>query len=273
LARSDLVVDRFGNAAPVQLRLGCLGEALAVAFAVVQDRDLLVGPVLGQVCCGHLALQSVARHHAEGLVEALIGDDRVGGRARDHQDAGIRVHSGGGDRRAGAVVADDHIDPVGDQLVRCRDRLLGVAEIVGDDEFHGLAEQAAALVDFGYGHLDRALVLLPEPRHLAGDRPRRTDQDLGVYRRCGKHHRQGGGGPNAYPVHDRLYSVRSFGTHLPSVQTNQTNGSKPVTSPLASNPMVPSTVSNSSRRSMSAIRAASVVPVFSTACAQSWTAA
>jgi hypothetical protein len=113
---------------------------------------------------------------------ALIGDDRVGGRARNNQDSGIRVHLGSRDCRSGAVVPDDHIDLVGDQLVRCRDRLLGVAIVISDDELQGLAEQAAALVDLGYGHLDRALVLLAEPRHLAGDRPGRTNQDLGV---CG----------------------------------------------------------------------------------------
>ena len=59
-ARRDLVVERLRDAAPVQLRLGHLGQALAIGLTVVQDGDPAVRPMLGQVRGGHLGLQSVA---------------------------------------------------------------------------------------------------------------------------------------------------------------------------------------------------------------------
>ena len=96
-ARRDLVVERLRDAAPVQLRLGHLGQALAKGLTVVQDGDPAVRPMLGQVRGGHLGLQSVAAHHAKGLCEPLIGDHRVGGRDRDHRHPGVRVHFGSGD--------------------------------------------------------------------------------------------------------------------------------------------------------------------------------
>ena len=82
-------------------------------------------------------------------------------------------------------MSGDENDTVGDQLARRRDALLSVAVIVGQDHLDGLAEQAAGLVDLGHGHRNTPLVLLAEPRHVAGQRPRRPDPDLGVRRRCG----------------------------------------------------------------------------------------
>ena len=78
-------------------------------------------------------------------------------------------------------MAGDENDTVGDQLARRRDALLRVAVIVGQDHLDGLSEQAAGLVDLGHGHRNTPFVLLAEPRHVAGHRPRRPDPDLGVH--------------------------------------------------------------------------------------------
>ena len=80
-------------------------------------------------------------------------------------------------------MADDHLDAVGDQLVGGRDRLLGIAIIIGNDGLHGFTEKAAGRVDLGYCHLDPALLRLAVPRHLAGEGRAGTDQDLSLHGR------------------------------------------------------------------------------------------
>ena len=118
LQRSDLgrivvlpgrigLVDRFGHAALVQLLSGLVGETLAIGRVVVKDRDLLVGPMIGQVVAGHDALRVVAANDAENVGTALLGQHRIGRRRRNLQDARRLVDFRCRDRGSGAIVPDD----------------------------------------------------------------------------------------------------------------------------------------------------------------------
>ena len=56
LPREVSLVDRFSHATMVQLLLCQLGDTLPEGRVVVEDRDLLVGPMIGQVIAGHHSL-------------------------------------------------------------------------------------------------------------------------------------------------------------------------------------------------------------------------
>ena len=60
-------------------------------------------------------------------------------------------------------MSDDEDHTVADQLPGGGDRLLGIAEVVGRDELHLLAEHAAGGVEVGHGQRRAALHLLAEP--------------------------------------------------------------------------------------------------------------
>ncbi len=93
-------------------------------------------------------------------------------------------------------MADDEDHTVTDQLLCGGDRLLGIAEVVGGDEPHLLAEHAAGGVDVGHGQLRAALHLLAEPGILARQRARHSDQDFrpsGPAERGSKHDNGYGG--------------------------------------------------------------------------------
>ena len=53
------LVDRFRHATAVQLLLSLLGRPLAIGRVVVEDSDLLVGPMIGQVVAGQDAVRIV----------------------------------------------------------------------------------------------------------------------------------------------------------------------------------------------------------------------
>ena len=73
---------------------------------------------------------------------------------------------------------DDEDDTVAYQLVRCGDRLIRVAKIVGHDELDLLAEEAALAVEIRGRHPGAALELLAEPRLRAGHWAGNANQDL-----------------------------------------------------------------------------------------------
>ena len=170
LAGRDLVEPRLLDAMPVEPAPGRLGQALPVDGAVVQDRDLGVGPLLREVVAGEPGLLGIPIDHPEHVPQALLGQLRIGGAGGDHDDAGLLVQLGRRDRGPRAEVARDEHDAGRDQLARRRDALLGVAVVVGNDQLDRLAEQAAGRVELGDRHRDPALVLLAEPRHRARHR-------------------------------------------------------------------------------------------------------
>ena len=172
------LVDRFGDAAAVQLFPRCVGETLAEGRVVMKDRDLLAGPMIGQVVAGHDAVRIVGGDDAEDVGAAEFGQHRIGRRRRNLQDARRLVDFRSRDRGTGAVVSGDEDHTLADQFLGGGDRLLGIACIVRRDELHLLAEHTAGGVDVGYGQLRAALHLLAGPRVLSRHRPSDADQDI-----------------------------------------------------------------------------------------------
>ena len=74
----------------------------------------------------------------------------------------------------------DEDDAVARQLARQRHRLIGVAEVVADDQLDLLAEHAALGVEILDRHLGAALIPLAGPGVDAGHRAGRADPDLGL---------------------------------------------------------------------------------------------
>ena len=166
------------------------------------------GPFLGfwvgfEAGC-QAGLLCVPVHHPEHMAKALLGQFRIGRAARDHDDAGLLVQRGCRDGGARAEVSGDENDTVGDQLARRGDALLALAVIIDRDQFDRLAEEAACLVEFGHSHRDAPFVLLAEPRHGAGERPRCPDPDLGVRGQRNEEDRNSRTQQYACPEHDHL---------------------------------------------------------------------
>ncbi|MCE3248445.1 MAG: hypothetical protein K0R41_2270 [Geminicoccaceae bacterium] len=182
-------VDRFeldsGHTVLAEAPQRLLGNALAVRLTVVDDRDVLVTPALGQVVTHQGGLDRVAAAHPEHVGESLLGQHRVARVGRDHQKASVRIDCRGRDRGAGTEVADDGGHARLHEFLGRGDRLLGIAVVIDDQQLDLLAEDAARRVQFGNLHSHALLHLLAEPGHAAGHRARRTDQDLGVAGRGG----------------------------------------------------------------------------------------
>jgi hypothetical protein len=156
-----------------------VGEALAVGALVVDDGDLLALEVLGQVGAGHQALLVVATHDAEDVLQAALGDLRVG-RHRRHRDLRLVVDVGGRDRRARTPVAVHEDDLLVDHRVGHRNGLLRVAGVVADFELQLLAEDAALGVDVGDRHLGALADLVARRGVLTGHRAGDGHQMIGV---------------------------------------------------------------------------------------------
>ena len=132
VADIDAFIHGFGDAGRVERLLGFVGEALAVRGLVMDDRDLGVLEVGGEIAAGHCALLVVASAGAERVPQAALGELRVGCRRRDDENAvlGIDVRRRDGDARV--EVADHELDAVSDELVGDRDALLRIGDVVAD---------------------------------------------------------------------------------------------------------------------------------------------
>ena len=113
---------------------------------------------------------------------AVVGELRVRRGRRDLDDPGFLVDVRGRDRHAGVEVADDPLHAVGDELVRDRDALLRIRDVVADDDLDLLAVDAAGGVDVLGRLLGAVLELGAERRVRPGDRPADADLDLRVGR-------------------------------------------------------------------------------------------
>ena len=113
--------------------------------------------LVDDVVAGDRALLVVAAAGAEHVPQAALGDLRVGGGRRDHQDAVLLIDFRGRDGDARVEVADDELDAVADELVGDRDALLGIGDVVADLERDLLAEDAAGGVDVVDGLLGAVL--------------------------------------------------------------------------------------------------------------------
>jgi hypothetical protein len=152
----------------------------------MNDGDRSVTEALGQEIARHSALDVVAAADTEHGREALFGELRVGGERRDHQDASFGIDPRGRNRRDRAVMPDHQGDACFDQPCRGRDRLIGIARVVDHDHLDPLAEHPALGVEVRNRGLGADLVACPSPRHVAGQRRRQTDQNLGVGARSAK---------------------------------------------------------------------------------------
>jgi hypothetical protein len=130
-------------------RLGhFVGQALAVGALVVDHRNLLALELLGEVGTGHLALLVITTGDGEDVLQAAIGDLRVG-RHGDHRDVGLDIDFGRRDGRRRAPVAVHEDDLLVHHLVGDGDGLFRIAGVVADFELQLLAINATLGVDVG----------------------------------------------------------------------------------------------------------------------------
>jgi hypothetical protein len=80
-------VDRFRQAVAVQLLLHLLGDTPSKGRVVVEDRDLPVRPMVGQVIADHDTVGVVTVEDAENIGPAQLGQHRVARRRRNHQNS------------------------------------------------------------------------------------------------------------------------------------------------------------------------------------------
>ncbi len=178
LAGADAFVDHLGDAEIVHRLLRLVGETLAVRRLVVDDGDLLILQMLGDVLAGDGALLIVATAGAEHVPQLALGYQRVGGRRRDHQDAVVDVDLGCRQGDAGIEVADDEVDAIAKEIVGDRDALTWIGSVVADGQFDLLAIDAAGRVDVGDGLLDTVLELRAERCVVLRHRPGHTQLQL-----------------------------------------------------------------------------------------------
>jgi hypothetical protein len=107
LAELDALQQDLGDALLVQPSSRFVREALPVHPAVVNDGDPLPAEALGQESARDLALAVVAAAHAKHRRESLLGELRVRGERRDHQDAGAGIGLRGRKCRMRAMVTND----------------------------------------------------------------------------------------------------------------------------------------------------------------------
>ncbi len=134
----------------------------------MDDGDLLVLHVVGDVLAGDAALLVVAAAGAEHVPQLALGDARVGRRRRDHQHAVLDVDLGRRHGDAGIEVADDEMHAFAEEIVGDRDALARIGDVVTDEQLDLLAVDAARGVDVGNGLLDAVLQLGAERRVRAG---------------------------------------------------------------------------------------------------------
>ncbi len=83
-------VHDFGDASGIQSLLGFVSETLAVWRLVVNDGDLGVLEVVGQILAGNGALLVVTTAGAEGVPQATLGEDRVGSSRGNFEECRFR---------------------------------------------------------------------------------------------------------------------------------------------------------------------------------------
>ena len=139
-----------------------LGNALAVRLTIVNDRDILITPALGQVVTTMIAW-SVSRPHTRNTWASPCSVS-VGllGVRRDHENSRLRVDLRRRNRSAGTEVSDDRGHARLHEFVGRGDRLVGVSSIIDDQELDPLAEHATRRVQLGDLHVHALLHLLAE---------------------------------------------------------------------------------------------------------------
>ena len=122
---------------------------------------------------------------------SLFGQRRVRRRRAHHQHVVVGVDVRRGDRRARAGVAGDELDLLADDEIGHRDRLLGIAGVVLDDDLDLAALDAAGFVDRSRGGFPAAFLLFADRRDRTRHRTDDGDRDvLRFDRRGGQRQRE-----------------------------------------------------------------------------------
>jgi hypothetical protein len=115
---------------------------------------------------------------AKDVPQLALGDLRIGGRGGDHQYAVVCIDLGGRDRHAGIEVADHEAHAVADKLVRDRNALFRIGDVVSLLDHDPLPENSAAPVEILRGLSDALRQLRAERGVRAGDRTRYANRDV-----------------------------------------------------------------------------------------------
>ena len=153
---------------------------------------LAVAIVARQEIAGQRTLAVVAADQAEDVAATLLGQARMGRIRRDHQDVEGFVEAGRQQRGVRAHVPDHEAHAGVDQLARGCHGLLEAAGVVGLDQPHLLAENAAARVQVLDGQRDRGTVAAARGRVGAAQGIGEADRDVGRDR-SGQHARDDDG--------------------------------------------------------------------------------
>jgi hypothetical protein len=76
----------------MQLLYRFRGQTLTVGRLVVENRDLRIAPVIGQIIAGDQTLLVIASAHAKHIGAAFIGQYRARRGRRDHDDIGFLIN-------------------------------------------------------------------------------------------------------------------------------------------------------------------------------------
>jgi len=132
----------------------------------MDDRHLLSLEVIGQILAGDTALHIVAAARPEYVIPAflcrVVGQGGIGRGRRHLQNAGLVIDRRGRNRRRRTVMSSDEHYLFSYDIVCCRDRLLRIARIVGNNEIELLAEYPALGINIGDRHFGPTGHLLTE---------------------------------------------------------------------------------------------------------------
>ena len=171
----DLVAGNDLAAELLDGRFGGVGQTVSVGGEVGQDHDALILLHLDQVVGGKLGLGAVGEGVAQEGPVALLGQ-AVGGTVGGLDDPGVKIGFLGSFGAGRGVGANDHLDPLVDQVLGADGGGHGGALIVAGDHFDLLAQHATLGVDL-LGEQAHAVVdPLPLVGVFAGNRS--LDADL-----------------------------------------------------------------------------------------------
>src|SRR3990167_8999546 len=116
-------------------------QTLTVGCAVVDDRNVLSLHFAYRKLAQHAALLRIVRHHAECILETLLGVSDVGGGGGNLRNLGVGVNAGGGNRGAGIEVANNRVHFFVDEFLRHGggNARIGLIVFRQQLEFHRLA--------------------------------------------------------------------------------------------------------------------------------------
>ncbi len=154
----------------------------------MNDGDLGVLEVVGQVLAGDAALLVVTAAGAESVPQAAFGENRVGCGRRDFENTVFGVNFRGRNGNAGVEVTDNEFHAVSNEFVGNRNTLLGVGYVVAQHDLDLLAIDAAGGIDVFRSLFGTLLDLSAKSSIRAGQRCADSDHDIGPGRTAKRDH-------------------------------------------------------------------------------------